>query len=282
MSDWRKAWYTYGQCDRSLTPDEYAATKAGGGFVVDPLTGEADYEIEDIDGDLPDDLVGVLYRNGPGKFGVDGERVAHILDADGMVLRMEFRPPEEGSARVKFTSRFVETEGFCEERVAKQFTKRGTFGTAPRGLRSVFGEPLREGLNEDPEEKPPLLSRMAANAMQIDIKNTANTQVIAFGGKVLALWEAGMPYRLDPFTLATQGLEPLGAPTAEPGKLAVNYMPGIPEEFQPSFLGGKAHTAHPKMCPVTGHLIGWTWAQNPSDGSMEGECGRSRSRRAAA
>ncbi|KAL7535303.1 hypothetical protein ACHAXR_006402 [Thalassiosira sp. AJA248-18] len=269
MNDWRKAWYTYGQCDRSITPEEYERIKREDGFVVDPLTGEADYEIEDIEGELPDDLVGVLYRNGPGKFGVNGERVAHILDADGLVVRFEFRPPEENhSSRVKFTSRFIETEGFCEERELQQFTKRGTFGTAP--VPSWF-EPARKGLNEDPEDKPPLLARMAANAFQVDIKHTANTQVIAYGGKVLALWEAGMPYKLDPVTLKTVGMDSLGLPKkqAVPGKLAVNYLPGLPEELQPEILGGKAHTAHPKLCPRTGHLVGWTWAQNPIDGSME-------------
>lgn len=196
--------------------------------------------------------------------------MAHILDADGLVLRFEFRPPENtASSRVKFTSRFVETEGFCDERESNKFKMRGTFGTAPRGLTSIFGESSRRGLNSDPDAKPPVLARMAANALSVAIKNTANTQVIAFGGKVLALWEAGMPYRLDPATLKTIGQESLEGTKCESGKQPVNYIPGLPEKFQPSILGGKAHTAHPKMCPRTGHLVGWTWAQNPMDGSME-------------
>lgn len=78
-----------------------------------------------------------------------------------------------------------------------------------------------------------------------------------------------MPYRLDPVTLETLGQDFLGDTKPLAGKLAVNYMPGIPEEYQPDMLGGKAHTAHPKMCPLTGNLIGWTWAQNPADGSMQ-------------
>ena len=280
-SDWRQAWYTYGQCDTSLSPTEYEKAKRDGEFIVDPFTGEADYEIEEIDGELPDDLVGLLYRNGPGKFGINGERVAHILDADGLVLRLEFRSPEEVAAnnnengnskkslsRVHFTSRFVETEGFLEERAAKSFTKRGTFGTAPRGLQSIFGEPKRAGLNNDPESEIPVLAKMAANAFKVDIKNTANTQVIAFGGKLLALWEAGTPYRLDPVTLKTIGEDALGNPNMKPGKLPVQAMPGIPTEYQPSILGGEAMTAHPKLCPRTGHLVAWTWAQRSSDGGM--------------
>ena len=76
MSDWRKAWYTYGQCDASVTPENHdiIANKnmkegveddgGGGKFVVNPFTGEANYEITEVDGTLPEDLVGVLYRNG--------------------------------------------------------------------------------------------------------------------------------------------------------------------------------------------------------------------------
>jgi all-trans-8'-apo-beta-carotenal 15,15'-oxygenase len=252
MSDWRKAWFTYGgESDNAI---------------VNPETGEAEYEITDIDGVLPDDLVGILYRNGPGKFGVNGERVAHILDADGLVLRFEFRPPSYAGNRVKFTSRFIETEGFIEEREKQQFTKRGTFGTAPT---PDWYKLNRNGLNADPAEKPPLLTRVVANALNVDIKNTANTQVIAFGGKVLALWEAGMPYSLDPVTLQTIGIDSLGLNRDFRGKLSVNYVPGLPQELQPDILGGLAHTAHPKICPRTGHLVGWTWAQNPTDGSLE-------------
>ena len=46
---------------------------------------------------------------------------------------------------------------------------------------------------------------MIANAFKTDIKNTANTHVISFGGKLLALFEAGLPYRIDPATLDTIG-----------------------------------------------------------------------------
>jgi carotenoid cleavage dioxygenase-like enzyme len=73
MRDWRKAWYTYGQCDISTTPEkdipqtEDESSNEGNGkqsWVVNPFTGEANYEITEVDGSLPEDLVGVLYRNG--------------------------------------------------------------------------------------------------------------------------------------------------------------------------------------------------------------------------
>ena len=67
FSDWQKECYTYGQCDRSITTEEYERTKREGGFIVDPFTGEAEYDIEDsdIDGKVPDDLVGVLIELAP-------------------------------------------------------------------------------------------------------------------------------------------------------------------------------------------------------------------------
>lgn len=41
----------------------------------------------------------------------------------------------------------------------------------------------------------------------IDDVNPANISALHFGGELLALWEAGSPYSLDPETLATRGLK---------------------------------------------------------------------------
>ena len=81
--DWRKAWHTY-----AAPPDEEEG-------LIDPETGYADYEITDVEGSIPDDLSGVLYRNGSGKFGAGDERVQHVLDADGLVIRIEIPPPDD-------------------------------------------------------------------------------------------------------------------------------------------------------------------------------------------
>jgi all-trans-8'-apo-beta-carotenal 15,15'-oxygenase len=48
-----------------------------------------------------------------------------------------------------------------------------------------------------------------ANALDLKLKNIANTNVIYWGGKLLALWEAAEPHRLDPATLETMGLDDL-------------------------------------------------------------------------
>ncbi len=43
-----------------------------------------------------------------------------------------------------------------------------------------------------------------ANALDVYVKNTSNTNVVCWGGRLMSLFEAGQPYRLDPGTLETQ------------------------------------------------------------------------------
>ncbi len=250
--DWRRNYYTY-----QSPPDNN---------LIDPITGAAEYYIDesDIDGEVPDDLVGVLYRNGPGKFGVDGERVQHVLDADGLILKVTFPPPPIGEKRrFHFRSRFVQTKAMMEEEAAGSFLYRGTFGTGPWGT----ADPPKKGLNENPGQQP-LVSKIVGNALKTDIKNTANTQVISFGGKLLALFEAGLPHEIDPKTLETIGEYDFGI--LPKGKLPVKLgSDNIPDELLPSFLGGSAHTAHPNMCSKSGNLVGWHWSQLVSDKSLE-------------
>ncbi|HEY9891939.1 MAG TPA: carotenoid oxygenase family protein, partial [Candidatus Sericytochromatia bacterium] len=46
---------------------------------------EYDYWIEDIEGEIPADLKGTLFRNGPGLLEVNGQRIHHPFDGDGMI-----------------------------------------------------------------------------------------------------------------------------------------------------------------------------------------------------
>jgi len=246
--DWRRAWFTYG----SPSDDP---------MLIDPATGSAQYVME-VDGVLPEDLHGIIYRNGPGKFGLNEHRVSHALDGDGLVLQIQIPPPEVGKPRkVEFLSRFVETETFVQERKVDRYILRATFGSGPRG------DDKGPGLNEDPVE-PKLWERVVNNAFKVDIKNSANTHIVAYGGKLLALFEAGLPHRIDPISLKSMGEDnmdgvvPSGScEQGNPkGKLAVT-MKNVPDELLPSFLGGAAHTAHPKLCPRTGNMVGWHWQQ---------------------
>ena len=246
--DWRRAWFTYGQD----TTDDDSTIENETPSIIDPITGYANYVIDEIEGTRPVDLVGTLYRNGPGKMGVNGQRVAHALDGDGLVLQLVF---EDGNtnqdAAVRFQSRFVHTTAFQQELLANRFVSRGTFGTGPMG-----NSPGR-GINEDPTE-PSIWTKVKERAFNLDIKNPANTQVVAFGGKLLALFEAGLPYRLNPDNLDTMYEDNMGG-TLPIGKIAVE-VPNVPPAFLPDFVGGAAHTAHPQVCPRTGHLVGWHWS----------------------
>ena len=250
-ADWREAWNTY----------ESPSSEPG---LVDARTGYADYEIDDIEGSIPENLIGTLYRNGPGKFGVSGERVQHVLDADGMVFKVSFPPPTGGRRQIRFLSRFVETTEFREEESAGRFLYRGVFGSGPTS--PIFDKRPRDGLNTGPIE-PSLLAKVFGSAFKTNIKNSANTHVISWGGKLLALFESGLPYALDPITLKTVGEDTLGGALNK--GLPMKLGGGIPAQFEPTFLGGTAHTAHPKACPKTGKLVGWHWKQIVATDSLE-------------
>lgn len=141
------------------------------------LKQESSYWIEDIEGTIPPELSGTLFRNGPGLLDVNGQRIHHPFDGDGMISAIAF---QEG--RAHFRNRFVRTEGFLAEEKAGRILYRGVFGT----------------------QKP---GGWLANAFDFNLKNIANTNVIYWGDKLLALWEAAEPHRLDPHTLETLGME---------------------------------------------------------------------------
>jgi all-trans-8'-apo-beta-carotenal 15,15'-oxygenase len=143
------------------------------------LKQELDYWIEDIEGEIPADLHGTLFRNGPGLLDVNGQRLQHPFDGDGMISAIGF-----ANGRAHFRNRFVRTEGYVAEQAAGKILYRGVFGTQKAG-------------------------GWLANAIDFRLKNIANTNVIYWGGKLLALWEAAEPHSLDPATLATHGLDSL-------------------------------------------------------------------------
>ena len=117
-------------------------------------------------------LTGTLYRNGPARFRRGASSVTHWFDGDGLVRAWRI----EGDS-ASLAARFVDTpKRRLEERLGA-IVQPG-FGTPPRSG-SELGGP--------------------------DDANAANTHVIAAGGQLLALWEAGSPFALDPETLATRG-----------------------------------------------------------------------------
>jgi len=143
------------------------------------LKEEFDYWIDDIEGEIPPELHGTLFRNGPGMLDVHGQQIQHPFDGDGMICAIAF-----DHGRAHFRNRFVRTEGYVAEQAAGRILYRGVFGT----------------------QKP---GGWLANVFDLRLKNIANTNILYWGGKLLALWEAAEPHRLDPATLETLGLDQL-------------------------------------------------------------------------
>jgi all-trans-8'-apo-beta-carotenal 15,15'-oxygenase len=137
--------------------------------------------------DLPHDLVGTLYRNGPSKFTIGSRRMLHPWEGDGAVAAFTLR----GDGTVWFRNRFVRTEGYLKERRAGYQLYRGTFAT-------------------------PLPGGIVTNAFRLEQKNLANTNVIYHANQLLALYEGGLPYELRPDTLETKGVFRLGGTLTGP------------------------------------------------------------------
>ncbi len=140
---------------------------------------EIDAALIPLAGTLPEGLDGVLWRNGPGRSERGGVRYGHPFDGDGFLVRFDLGP---GGSRVR--TRFVKTPEFLAEERANKILYRG-FGTQrPGGL--------------------------IANALRTTFKNVANTSVVWHAGQLHALWEGGLPTRIDPTTLETLGRDDLG------------------------------------------------------------------------
>ena len=125
-----------------------------------------------IEGRLPADLAGTLYRNGPAWFERAGFRYDHWFDGDGMVHGWTI-----ADGRVVHRARMVETPKFARER------REGRFVMPAAG-------------SEVPGQKP---------VRNNDDANTANTSVMVLGGRLFALYEGGSAFEMDPATLATTG-----------------------------------------------------------------------------
>jgi all-trans-8'-apo-beta-carotenal 15,15'-oxygenase len=134
-----------------------------------------------ISGRLPADLSGRFYRNGPAVHEIAGFRYRHWFDGDGMVQRFVFK-----DGQLSHLGRVVDTEKRRIEREAGRAVLPA-FGTVPPDPQAISGN---------------------------DTMNTANINVVERAGKLLALWEGGSPYALDPATLDAKGPVHFSEPAA--------------------------------------------------------------------
>ncbi|MGA1408424.1 MAG: carotenoid oxygenase family protein [Prochlorotrichaceae cyanobacterium] len=161
----------------------YSRADWQGGYVSQPQ--EMEYPITDIEGQVPPDLKGTLFRNGPGLLDIHGQRIHHPFDGDGMVCQFTLQ-----NGAVHFRNRYVRTEEYVAEQAAGKILYRGVFGT----------------------QKP---GGWLANIFDLKMKKIANTNVLYWNDRLWALWEGSEPYRLDPHTLETLGIDRLDGLLAE-------------------------------------------------------------------
>jgi all-trans-8'-apo-beta-carotenal 15,15'-oxygenase len=127
-----------------------------------------------VDGEVPTELSGTFFRNGPGRQRIGGRPYGHWLDGDGMLCAFTFL-----DGRVHFRNRYARTPKYVEETAAQAVLYRG-FGTQiPGGWRR--------------------------NILKM-LANPANTDTIYHGGHLLALNEGGKPWELRPDTLDAGGV----------------------------------------------------------------------------
>lgn len=128
-----------------------------------------------IEGQVPVALRGgQMLSNGPGWTQIGG-RTAHPFDGHGYVRA--FHMAEDGSCRLK--ARFVGTQVYKDEAAAGRMLHRG-FAT---NVSDSFWKNLGFGVP----------------------RNVANTTILRWGKRLLAGWEGGRPYALDPLSLETLG-----------------------------------------------------------------------------
>ncbi|GAC28520.1 carotenoid oxygenase family protein [Brumicola pallidula] len=125
-------------------------------------------------GHIPPSLSGNLFRNGPAKMQRGNQHYKHWFDGDGMVQQFSF-----DAGKVSHQGKFVQTEKYMAEQAAGKFLYAGA-GT-------TFENTMPTSNN--------------------DSINTANTALLEWDNELLALWEGGSAYRLDPNSLSTKGIK---------------------------------------------------------------------------
>jgi all-trans-8'-apo-beta-carotenal 15,15'-oxygenase len=147
---------------QSLTDERHISRLA-----EQPPSREGTWTARRIQGRLPADLEGTLYRMTKGQLENHGSPLQHWFDGDGFVIKYSIR-----DGKVVITARYVETPERREETAAGRMLYR-EYGTVPR--------------------------------VPAPFKNQPNVNVVRWDGRLLGLSEAFHPSAIDPDTLAYQG-----------------------------------------------------------------------------
>ncbi|GAB5451940.1 MAG: carotenoid oxygenase family protein [Halioglobus sp.] len=139
----------------------------------EPLTFEATAPDLVIEGEIPAELNGTFYRNGPNPQ-LPPANEYHFFTGDGMIHAFRF-----DNGRVSHMNRWARTARFNIERETQ---------------RSLFS-----GMN--PLDTPPEYLDFVLN----DKEGVANTSVVYHGGRLLLLEEGHLPFEMNPDTLESHG-----------------------------------------------------------------------------
>jgi len=130
-----------------------------------------------VEGRLPEDLRGTLYRAGPGLFERFGKRLSHAFEADGAITAVRFDGRgAQGACRI------VESAGYRAEEAAGKFlfNSQASWWDRMRAVRSGSA------------------------------KSTGNTSTLLWADRLFALMEGGLPQEMDAGTLDTLEATDLG------------------------------------------------------------------------
>lgn len=154
----------------NLVPAPWAARPWARG--LQDLPREHGFEPLRIEGRIPPELRGTLYRNGPALTGIAGERYGHWFDGDGAITAVEL-----GGGEARGAVKLVSTPALMKERVAGRMLYGG-YGTRVQPWQMLRGR---------------------------FIKNAANTSVLSWQGRLFAIAEGGLPTEMSPVDLSTLG-----------------------------------------------------------------------------
>lgn len=154
----------------SASPEATAATFAE---VLRPNNVEADAPVTRIEGEIPRELNGTLYRNGPNQniLPESGPGGLHLFDGDAMIQAIRF---EDGRAHHR--GRYARTERFLRD------ASEGVY--AGGGLKSPAERP----------SDPPIPN------------HSPNTNIVPHAGRLWAMAENMPPFEMDPKSLESKGL----------------------------------------------------------------------------
>jgi all-trans-8'-apo-beta-carotenal 15,15'-oxygenase len=152
------------------------------------MLAERDYRAR-LEGTLPPQLQGTLYRNGPGRFDRAGLRKNHLLDGDGMIQALTI-----GDGAVRYRNRFVRTRKYVDESAANRY------------LYDTWASVRPDATGGDPP----------------NIENQAGVTVIKRHDTLYALDDGPGIYELDPQSLATRGPASLDLPAGFPNQITAH------------------------------------------------------------